>query len=251
VDVTGTGFRRPVREGPWRQRVLDVSSPTAVAGAVEAERAGAVLYLSYDKADRAVTVDGAVAAARAAARLGARFLLVSTDLVFDGATGGYSEAAVPSPVMPYGSLKVEAEGLVRVAHAEAVILRPALMAGESGAIMRPAYECGQLTLGLPAELYTDEWRSPVFVDDVARACWELIAMELGGTFHLGGPQRMTRFELGELLCRAFGFDPALLRPATRPADRPRDTSLDSSRLIGLLDWAPQSLEQALRPALTL
>ena len=61
-----------------------MTAAAAVAALVARERPGAVLYVAYHKADAAVTVEGARAAARAAAGTGARFLLVSTDLVFDG-----------------------------------------------------------------------------------------------------------------------------------------------------------------------
>ena len=197
--------------------------------------------MAYHNADRSITVDGAVAAARAASQLGARFLFTSTDLVFDGSGSNYNENMPAAPIMPYGSLKLEAEAAVRDAAPTAVILRPALMAGESGVMLRPAYECGQLLRGLPVDLYTDEWRSPLHVDDVARACWDLVSLDVSGVYHLGGPERLTRFELGRILCGMYQFDPGLLREAKRPDDRPRDVSLDSSRLISLLGWTPRPL----------
>ena len=245
MDLVGTGQRRPVREGPWRQRVLDVTSASAVRALVQAERPEAVFYVAYHKSDPAITVDGARVAAMAAAKAHARFVFTSTDLVFDGRTGRYAEDAPLGPTMTYGALKVEAEAHVRDAHPQAIIVRPALMAGESGSMLRPAYECGTLERGEPVDLFTDEWRTPVHVDDVARACWELAARDIAGVFHIGGPQRLSRFELGEVLCRVHGFDRALLRPAPRPPGRPRDTSLDSSRITAFLDWAPRPVEDAL------
>jgi len=200
-----------------------------------------VVYIAYHKADRAVTVDGARTAARAAAEAGARFLLTSTDLVFDGEHAPYAEHAPAEPVMPYGTLKLEAEAAARDAHPEAVVLRVSLMVGASGDVRRPAYEVGRLEAGEPVDAYADEWRTPVHVDDVARAAWDLVLGEGAGTFHLGGPERMSRHTLARLTCRLHGFDEALVRQAQRPADRPKDVSLDSTRLIELLGWAPQRL----------
>ncbi len=230
-----------MRPGSWRELRLDAASPAAVRSLVERERPHAVFYVAYDRAARDVTVDGARVAAHAAAAGGARFIFTSTDLVFDGRAGNYSEDAPALPVMPYGQLKIEAEAAVRDAAPDAVILRPSLMAGESGIRQRPAYECDLLVRGQPVDLYTDEWRSPLHVDDVARAAWELCSMDVSGTFHLGGPERLSRLEFGRALCRMFRFDPSLLREARRPADRPRDTSLDSTRLTRLLGWSPRSL----------
>jgi dTDP-4-dehydrorhamnose reductase len=232
---------RPVRPGRWREARLDVTSTSQVHRFLEAERPQAVFYCSYDKASRAITVDGAREAARAAAALGARFVFVSTDLVYDGRSGGYAETQPAIPILPYGQLKLEAESAVRNACEDAVLLRPSLLVGESGIMQRPAYECGQLVRGQPADLYADEFRSPAHVDDVARAAWELCSLEVTGVFHVGGPERLSRFQLGQVLCRLFRFNPALLRQAARPPDRPADTSLNSTRVTTLLGWAPRPL----------
>ena len=253
MDLVGTGNSRPVRPGRWRDARLDVTSPSQIRALLERERPQAVFYCSYDRASRAITVEGAAEAARTSSRIGARFVFVSTDLVFDGRGGSYAESSPALPVLPYGRLKLEAESAVRGAAENSVILRPSLLVGESGIHLRPAYECGQLMRGLPAQLYTDEWRSPVHVDDVARAAWELCCLDVTGVWHTGGPERLSRHQLGQLLCLLFRFSPALLKPATRPPDRPRDTSLSSARLAMLLGWqarplasfvAPPSLEHA-------
>jgi len=233
-----------VRPGNWREVRLDVSSPSAVRSLVERERPGAVFYVAYDKADRAITVDAARAAASAATSVGARVVLTSTDLVFDGRAGNYDENAPAAPVLPYGQMKLEAEAAVRDAAPGAVILRPSLLVGESGINLRPSYECGQLMRGQPTDLYSDEWRSPVHVDDVAKIAWELCSMDVAGPYHVGGPERLSRLELGRVLCTMFRFDAGLLREAKRPADRPRDTSLNSSRVRELVDWAPRTLGAA-------
>ena len=218
-----------------------MTSAPEVESLVAEERPGAVVFTSYHTADRAVTVDGARTAARAAAAAGARFLVISTDLVFDGEHAPYAEHVPAQPVTPYGALKLEAEAAVRDAHPEAVILRPALLVGTSGEVRRPAWEVGRLEAGEPLDAYVDEWRTPVHVDDVAQAVWDLVLGEAAGTYHLGGPERMTRRTLARLTCRLYGFDEGLVREAHRPPDRPRDVSLDSSRLVELLGWAPRRL----------
>ncbi len=193
-------------------------------------------------------MEGPRAAARAAADAGARFLLTSTDLVFDGERAPYAEHAPAQPVMPYGALKLEAEAAVREAHPEAVVLRLALLVGTSGEVRRPDYEVGRLEAGEPVDAFTDEWRTPIHVDDAARGVWDLVLGDAAGTFHLGGPERMSRHTLARLTCRLHGFDEALVREARRPADRPKDVSLDSSRLIQLLGWAPQRLSDLIQAA---
>jgi dTDP-4-dehydrorhamnose reductase len=140
-------------------------------------------------------------------------------------------------------MKLEAEVAVWSSAASAVILRPSLMVGEFGDRLRPEYE-DALRAGMPIDSFVDEWRSPILVDDVARAAWDLAGREVAGTFHLGGPQRLTRHQIALELCAAFGLDPSLVRRASRPPDRPRDTSLNSSRLVRLLGWAPRPISAA-------
>lgn len=236
-----------MRPGPWREARLDVTSPTQVRGLIEQLRPGLTIYASYDKSRRDITVEGAQVAASATQSVGGRFVLISTDLVFDGSAGNYNEDMPAMPTMPYGQLKIEAEVAVRGAAPSAAILRPSLFWGESGAMMRPLYECDALSNGEPIDAYVDEWRSPVNVDDVARAVWDLGSLDVSDVFHLGGPERLTRYEIAMRLVQMHGFDPALVRQANRPADRPKDTSLDSTRLIALLGWSP--VPMAAQPAL--
>jgi len=225
-----------------------VTSPTALRGLFESERPGIVFFAAYDVDNRLATVDAPVRAASLAARAGARFVFFSTDLVFGGRTGWYKETDTPSPILPYGAMKAEAEVAVRQEHRGAVVIRASLFVGESGIMLRPAYECDSLLRGQPATLYRDEWRSPTHVDDVARAAWDLAGREVSGIFHVAGPDRMTRRELGDLLCRLFGLDASLLRDGTRPPDRPRDTSLDCRRTSAFLGWSPRSLVQMAKVA---
>jgi dTDP-4-dehydrorhamnose reductase len=244
----GTGGRRPVRPGSWRDMQLDIRSPTALRTLMERERPGIVFFCAYDREDRLATVEAAGWAAARAAHLGARFVFFSSDLVFDGRAGNYDEGAHVAPLDPYGAMKADAEAVVRSEHRAAVVLRTSLLVGESGVMMRPAFECDTLLRGQPVTLYTDEWRSPTHVDDVAKAAWELARRELSGTLHVAGPDRLSRFELGKVVCGLFRFDAGLLREGARPADRPRDTSLDSRRAAGLIDWAPRSLVRLARRA---
>lgn len=247
MTLTGTGAHWPVRPGPWKELHLDLVSPGGVRDAVERERPGAVFFCAYHRANRAVTVEAAVLAARAAFAVGARYVFFSSDLVFDGRTGNYHEQSVTGPLLPYGSMKAEAEALVRSEHSGAVVIRTSLLVGESGIMIRPLYECENLVRGQPVELYRDEWRSPTHVDDVARAAWELCRHDLAGTYHVAGPERLSRVELGRLLCELFRFNPALIRETDRPPSRPRDTSLDSRRAAALLGWAPRALTSLVRP----
>jgi dTDP-4-dehydrorhamnose reductase len=77
-------------------------------------------------------------------------------------------------------------------------------------------------------------RTPLWLEDAARACLRLGASELRGVIHLGGPERLSRFEMGQRVADFLQADPRLLIAARRsqqqaPEPRARDVSLSNAR----------------------
>ncbi|HTE05494.1 MAG TPA: SDR family oxidoreductase [Planctomycetota bacterium] len=187
--------------------------------------------------------------ARWCAAHGARLVHVSTDQVFDGSRGRWTEADAPRPLHAYGSSKLAGERAVLAACPEAVVLRPALMTGRAPAGRRSASSTllSALAVGDAIRLFTDEIRTPVAVVDVARALVDLVeCRDIRGLLHCGGPQALSRLELGQAEAEAADLDPSFIVPATRAEagladERPADLSLDSSRLVALLGWTPRML----------
>ncbi len=198
--------------------------------------------------------------ARGAARDGAHFILFSTDQVFagdrtwqEGRAPGYREADAPAPLHAYGASKVAAEQALVASGADALVLRTALVLapsadGASGAL--------DFVRHAPAErevrLFTDEWRTPVSVLDLARVVDAALAKRLTGTLHVAGPTRIDRFALGQAIDAAFpvaaGAPLRRLVPAAQSelgGGRPRDVSLASDRIASEGLPEPQPLPAAL------
>jgi len=184
--------------------------------------------------------------AELAAEAGARLVFVSTDLVFDGFKGSYAEDDDPSPLSDYGRTKHAGEQAVLRAPG-AVVARVSLLYGPT-LIGRPAFfdeQVAALRTRTPIRCFVDEWRTPLALGTAARALLGLARSDCQGVIHLGGPQRLSRWEMANQLAEALGLDPGgTIIPATRtevpsPEPRPRDTSLDSSRWRALFpneDW---------------
>jgi dTDP-4-dehydrorhamnose reductase len=176
----------------------------------------------------AINVDGAENIARSAARIGARLVHLSSDVVFDGRKGSpYVEADPPTPVNEYGRAKADAELRVAAAHPEALLVRTSLIVGgaQSSKAQPSRHELAAAGGG---PWYTNEIRSPVQVTDLAVALLELAELEDTGPLHVAGADAVSRAELAELV---VGRPVAT---AVAPPTRPLDCRLDSSRAQALL-----------------
>ena len=183
---------------------------------------------------------------------------VSTDLVFDGTKPGgyYNERDQPNPLMEYGRTKVDAENLVAGAAgsrgAEAVVIRSALIFGPDLA-PRPCFLKWMLA-GIAESkgaLFTDEYRSPVFVEDLAALIARVCETRATGKFHAGGSERLSRYAFGLLAAEVYGLPAANVigRPSgsvTLSCPRPRDVSMDIRAAQRDLDYAPLPAPEALR-----
>ena len=176
-----------------------------------------------------------------AAERQARFIFISSDVVFDGSKGQYREDDLPNPQSVYANSKLQAENYVLEHLPDAVVLRPSVFYGLT-LNGRPSFTqtmLRNLHEGKQVFLFTDQFRSPLLVNNLAEATWEIADMDFNGILHMGGPERMSRMEMGEVLCDLFKLDRSLLVPiqsaqANLIAPRPLDCSLNSSLAHQLL-----------------
>lgn len=208
----------------------------------------AVTTPSFCQADpklaRAVNTAPAAFLADLSMELGFRLVFISSDLVFDGAKGDYREPDQVNPLSVYGRTKVEAESAVleRVGQgADCLVVRTSLILGSDrfGLTGNLAWMKGLIDKGERIPLFVDEFRNPSAASDLARALKALAEKGSPGLFHLAGPEKMSRYQLGEIVCRVMGWPESRLRP-TRLAEldldppRPPDVSLNQEKAVALL-----------------
>ena len=179
------------------------------------------------------------------------FIFFSTDLVFDGRKGNYSETDAVNPLSVYAETKVAAEQVV-LANPRHTIIRTSLNGGVSptgdrgfNEQIRNAWQRGQ-----KLSFFTDEFRSPIHAEFTARACWELFSKRQTGIFHIAGRKKLSRAQIGELLASRYQhlnprFDTGSLKDYVG-APRSPDTSLDSSKAQAQLSFPLPSLSDWLR-----
>lgn len=202
---------------------------------------------------RRINVDATAHLAELAATTGARLVLVSTDLVFDGERAPNREADTATPLSIYGRTKLEAE-TAALAVPRSVVARVSLLYGPSLTGRRSFFEeqVAALRNGRELILFADEWRTPLDLPTAARALVELAGSDVGGIIHMGGPERLSRLEMGQKLAAFLGqgeegVRAVLRQDAPAPEPRPRDVSLDSSRWRGSFEAVPwPRFDEALR-----
>jgi dTDP-4-dehydrorhamnose reductase len=193
--------------------------------------------------------------ALAASRQGSRLVYVSTDLVFDGRRGNYSENDQPRPLSVYGTSKLRGEEGALAACPGALVARSTLIYGfgspSSKTFLARLLEV--LGEGRRMQLFTDQMRNPVLLEDLAEAIVRALEKDLSGIYHVGGSESASRYDFGRVACRVFGYDEDLLVPVTMedsvfPARRPQDATLDITKLVGATGFKPSGLLDGLTRA---
>lgn len=169
------------------------------------------------------------------------FIFFSSDLVFDGKQGHYVETDPVSPISVYGDTKVAAERLV-LANPRHTVIRTSLTAGRSPTgdrsfveEMRRALEEGQTLT-----LFTDEYRCPIPASATARAVWEVARLNRPGLYHLAGAERLSRWEIGQLLAARWPELHSQINAGSvkhfQGGPRAADASLNCAKIQALLSF---------------
>jgi dTDP-4-dehydrorhamnose reductase len=235
-SVTATHHRHRPHDGRNAESIaLDLADGRAVRRLIDRLRPTAVVNAAYvqrgDELD-AVTARAPGTIAAAAAEHGARFVHISSDVVFAGTTSEpLAEAEPVAPITDYGRAKAAAEVAVAVANADATIVRTSLL--WSGAPDGPQE---RLVADPAVTFFTNQVRCPLRVDRLAAAVLELVDRpEITGVLHAGGAAALDRLTFARLLAPLLGIDPSTLRGTVDTSGtRPNEIVLDSSLARSLL-----------------
>ena len=169
------------------------------------------------------------------------FIFLSSGEVFDGRTSWYGETDEPNPINVYGQTKLEAEQAV-LQNSGHTVVRIVLTAGTSETGHRSFVEDMYRTAkaGKDVTLYADEFRCPLPAGVIARVVWELVDRKQSGLYHLGGSERLSRWDIGEtLLPWCPELKGHLMKGSARNhvgSPRPADLSLRYDKIQSLLSF---------------
>lgn len=171
---------------------------------------------------------------------------LSTDFVFDGQNGPYSESDSISPINTYGQTKAEAERHLLHLDGKIAILRTILVYGciaDSSRSNLVLWGKKQLEDKIPIRVVTDQWRMPTWVDDLARACFLAIQTHAQGVFHISGAEMFSIEEAVYQIADFWNLDKSLITPISakdigQDENRPRRTGFILDKAENILGFTP-------------
>lgn len=264
--VTRVGMSRtPAPAGAFDVRhEVDLLDSAAVRAVVATTKPSVILHCaalaSHEQCEANPTLAAQVnvaatrTLAEAAASVGARFVYVSTDAVFDGARGGYREEDPPNPFSVYGETKLQGEQVALAACPDALIARTSIFGwSPSGTRSILEFFVNGLRQGHQLPGYSDFVVSALYAPHLVGLIEELVAGQHSGLVHVAADDALSKYAFGRRVAEVFGLPESLVSDASASSDghataRTRDLSLDTGRLARLIGHRPPTQADGIRSA---
>ncbi len=191
------------------------------------------------------------------ARSGARMVHISTDAVFDGLRGDYSEEDIPTPACVYSHTKLEGEQAVADANANAIIARVVFFGWSLGGTRSLAeFFFNNLSRGKRVSGFTNMYFCPLLANQLGKVLIQMLEMDLSGLYHVVGPDPLSKYEFGVRLAQRFNLDGSLIDPvpftqSSSSAVRSPNLSLRSDKLTRAIGQLLPSVSTGLDELFTL
>jgi dTDP-4-dehydrorhamnose reductase len=190
--------------------------------------------------------------AEASAKVNSHVICVSTDYVFDGEKGLYSEEDQPKPISHYGYTKLKGEDFIKEHAQEWCITRASVIYGwgQQYKLNFATWLVNNLKQGKEVQVLVDQYVSPTLNTNLSEMLIEIAQRRITGILHTAGANRVNRHEFALELAKVFNLNRDLIKPAKThemswKARRPKDSSLNIGKANALLKTKPQELNHAL------
>ncbi len=249
-DVVGWTNSRTLKNTPFQQETVALEALETLPAALRNARPDVVIHCAaianLDVAEKnpkltdLVNTQAPGILAETAKTMGIPFVQISTDAVFDGSKGNYSEDDLLNPLNTYAQSKLAGEEAVRQAYAEALIARVVFYGWSlNGKRSLAEFFFNNLSQGKPVNGFTDSLFSPLYVRDLADLLLEALSKNLAGTYHFFSKECFSKYDFGVAIARRFGLDESLITPV-----QTAQGNLQTMRSLNL-SASPKKLQLAL------
>lgn len=268
IEIIGVGrgvcrIKPLPTETKWRYLDIDITDGVAICSAVERTRPDMIIHAAamtqIDQAEQdpigcwAINVTATRFILHVAQSIGAGVLFVSTDFVFDGLAGPYTETDLPTPVNYYGSSKWTAERAVQAYPGWWAIVRTVLVYGQVGDGSRThllTWVKKSLESKQTIRVVQDQWRTPTYVGDLVDGIARVIDQRKAGLWHVSGADTLTPYDMALATANYLDLPAELIHPVTadtfqQPGKRPPRTGFIIDKARRELGYAPRSFEDGL------
>ena len=191
---------------------------------------------------------------KAANTIHAHLVHLSTDFIFDGTAGPYTEDGIPNPLSFYGDSKLKGEEIVMQGAEKWAILRTVLVYGLVADMSRTnivLWARDALKNRKPIKVVDDQFRTPTLAEDLAMGCRLAEKHNARGVFNISGKDYMSIYDLVERVSKYFGFTMDLVERVSsdtlqQPAKRPPVTGFVIDKAKRELGYDPHSFEEGIK-----
>lgn len=200
-----------------------------------------------------INVVGVAHLIAAAAEVKAHLVHLSTDFIFDGLNGPYSEEDEPNPVNFYGHSKLAAEKLITESDLEWSIARTVLVYGVTPGASRSnimLWVKNSLESGKAIRVVDDQFRTPTLVEDLAMGCYLIAQKRANGIYHISGEELLTPYDIAITTARHLSLNESLISRTdstgfTQPAKRPPKTGFIVDKAKNDLGYSPHTFVEGI------
>lgn len=200
-----------------------------------------------------INVDGVKNLIIAARRSDSKIIHFSTDYIFDGKNGPYSEVSVPNPISFYGREKLASENSLVTSDIRFTIIRTLVLYG-IGNNVKPNFALWmleELRNNRPVNIVTDQISNVTMIDDLAFGTLKIAEKGCTGIYNIAGSDILSRFDFAMKMCEVFKLNKELVNPITteslnQPAPRPLKSGLITLKMESELGFRTMDSLEGLR-----
>ncbi|MFM7021893.1 MAG: SDR family oxidoreductase [Flavobacteriales bacterium] len=263
VIATARGENRLLSKEGYVYESLDIGDSSAVEKVIARHQPDIIIHsaamTNVDECEIKkeecwkINVDAVEYLLTAAGKIQAHFIHVSTDFIFDGTSGPYTEEGLPNPVSYYGESKLAAEKLVQKYKGKWAIARTVLVYGLVDNMSRSnivLWAKGALEKGSPINVVDDQFRTPTLAEDLADGCILIADKKATGIYNISGKDQLSIIQIVEKVADYYKLDKSLIRPVSsatlnQTAKRPPITGFVLDKACKDLDYQPHSFEEGI------